>query len=317
VLRLVKHLRLSFHVAVPGVRTIVQNFGPVFISRGVVQISAYVDALLASFLPTGAIAALSYAQALYLLPVSLFGMSVSAAELPAMSSARGNAQDVAAYLRPRLDAGLRRVAFFVIPSAVAFLTLGDVMAAAIYQSGRFTHDDAIFVWGILAGAAIGLLASTLGRLYASAYYALRDTRTPLYCAVARIVLSTGLGYLGAIPLPPALGIEARWGVAGLTFASSVAGWVEFTLLRHALNRRIGHTGLAITFIAKLWAAAILGGATAWLVKMVVGSQPPILAAVAILAPYGLMYFGITYAWRMPEAQAFVGRAMRIVGRSKP
>jgi putative peptidoglycan lipid II flippase len=224
---------------------------------------------------------------------------------------------VAAYLRPRLDAGLRRVAFFVIPSAVAFLTLGDVMAAAIYQSGRFTHDDAIFVWGILAGAAIGLLASTLGRLYASAYYALRDTRTPLYCAVARIVLSTGLGYLGAIPLPPALGIEARWGVAGLTFASSVAGWVEYTLLRHALNRRIGHTGLAFTFIAKLWAAAILGGATAWLVKMVVGSQPPILAAVAILAPYGLMYFGITYAWRMPEAQAFVGRAMRIVGRSKP
>jgi putative peptidoglycan lipid II flippase len=317
VLRLVKRLRLSFRVAVPGVRTVVHNFGPVFIGRGVVQLSAYIDALLASFLPTGAIAALSYAQALYLLPVSLFGMSVSAAELPAMSSAQGNAQDVAAYLRPRLDAGLRRVAFFVIPSAVAFLTLGDVMAAAIYQSGRFTHDDAIYVWGILAGAAFGLLASTLGRLYASAYYALRDTRTPLYYAVARIVLSTGLGYLCAIPLPPALGIEARWGVAGLTFASSVAGWVEFALLRHALNRRIGRTGLAFTFIAKLWVAAVLGGITAWLIKLVVSPQPPILAAAAILVPYGLMYLGVTYAWRMPEAQAFGGRATRILGRSKP
>ena len=92
VLRLVKRLRLSLHVAVPSVRTVVRNFVPVFISRGVVQISAYVDALLASFLPTGAVAALSYAQTLYILPVSLFGMSVSAAELPAMSSARGNEQ---------------------------------------------------------------------------------------------------------------------------------------------------------------------------------------------------------------------------------
>ena len=182
VLRLVKRLRLSLHVAVPGVRTVIRNFVPVFISRGVVQISAYVDALLASFLPTGAVAALSYAQTLYILPVSLFGMSVSAAELPAMSSARGDEQEVAAYLRQRLDAGLRRVAFFVIPSAVAFLALGDVIAAAIYQSGRFTDSDAVYVWGILAGAAIGLLASTLGRLYASAYYALRDTRTPLYFA---------------------------------------------------------------------------------------------------------------------------------------
>ena len=138
VLRLVKHLRLSLHVAVPGVLTIVRNFVPVFISRGIVQISAYVDALLASFLPTGAVAALSYAPTLYL-PVSLFGMSVSAAELPAMSSARGNEQEVAACLRQRLDAGLRRVAFFVIPSAIAFLALGDIIAAAIYQSGRFAR----------------------------------------------------------------------------------------------------------------------------------------------------------------------------------
>ncbi|HEX9867423.1 MAG TPA: murein biosynthesis integral membrane protein MurJ, partial [Candidatus Tectomicrobia bacterium] len=294
VLRLVKPLRLALNLAGPGVQTVVRNFVPVFISRGVVQISAYVDALLASFLPTGAVAALSYAQALYILPVSLFGMSVSAAELPIMSSARGNIQEVAAYLRQRLDAGLRRVAFFVIPSAMAFLTLGDVIAAAIYQSGRFTYADAVYVWGILAGAAVGLLASTLGRLYASAYYALRDTRTPLYCAVIRIAMGTGLGYLCAIPLPPALGIEARWGVAGLTLASGLAGWVEFTLLRGTLNRRIGRTGLPLVVAGKLWSAAVVAAAAAWGVKFSLALQHPILGAVATLVPYGLIYLAITY-----------------------
>ncbi len=307
VLRLVKHLRLSLHVAAPDVRTVVRNFVPVFFSRGAVQISAYVDALLASFLPTGAVAALSYAQALYILPVSLFGMSVSAAELPAMSSAGGNEQEMAAYLRQRLDAGLRRVAFFVIPSAMAFLALGDVIAAAIYQSGRFTYDDAVYVWGILAGAALGLLASTLGRLYASAFYALRDTRTPLYFAIVRIAMGTGLGYLGAMPLPLLLGIDPRWGVVGLAVASSLAGWVEFALLQRTLNHRIGRTGLGSSFVAKLWTAAVAAAAAAWGVKFALAPQHPVLAAVAILIPYGLIYFAITYGWGTPEAQAIVGR----------
>ena len=75
-------------------REVVRNFVPVFISRGVVQISAYVDLLLASYLATGAVAALTTAQTLYTLPVSLFGMSVSAAELPEMSSALGRSRRI-------------------------------------------------------------------------------------------------------------------------------------------------------------------------------------------------------------------------------
>ena len=67
-------------------------------------------------------------------------------------------------LRRRLDAGLRQIAFFVVPSAMAFLALGDVVAAAVLQTGRFRREDAVYVWGILAGSAVGLLASTLGPL---------------------------------------------------------------------------------------------------------------------------------------------------------
>jgi putative peptidoglycan lipid II flippase len=310
VIRLTKSLRVSLDVGSPHVRTVIYNFGPACLGRGVVQISAYIDALLASFLPTGALAGLSYAQTLYILPISLFGMSVSAAELPAMASARGDARDIAAHLQQRLAVGLQRVAFFIVPSAIAFLAVGDVIAAAIYQSGRFTDDDARYVWAILAASAIGLLASALGRLYTSAHYALGDTRTPLYCAMVRIVLSTGLGYVCALHMPSALGIETRWGVAGLTGASSLAGWLECTLLRRALNRRLGRTGLAWSALGKLWTAAVAGATAAWLAKFALGLQDPILAAASILTPYGLVYVGVTYVWGVPEAQAAVKRLVR-------
>ena len=160
VMRLVKGLQPLFDTTSANVRLVVRNFFPVFFSRSVVQISAFVDAWLASWLGTGAVAALAYTQSIYTLPVSLFGMSVSAAELPTMSSAVGSAEQVAVILRTRLNAGLHRIAFFIVPSATAFLFLGDVIAAVLYQTGEFRHDAAIYLWGILAGSGIGLLAAT-------------------------------------------------------------------------------------------------------------------------------------------------------------
>jgi putative peptidoglycan lipid II flippase len=307
VLRLLHGLVLTLDHGTEAVRTVVRNFVPVFIGRGVVQISAYVDTVLASLLPTGAVAALSYAQVLYTLPVSLFGMSVSAAELPAMSSATGEGQEVAAQLRTRLDRGLRQIAFFVVPSAMAFLALGDVIVGALYQSGEFTSDKTLYVWGILAGSAVGLLASTLGRLYASTFYALQDTRTPLRFAVIRVVLTIGLGYLFAIPLPAQLGIDSRWGAAGLTVSAGLAGWLEFTLLRRALNRRIGRTGIPLPLMARLWAGAAAATIAGAVVKLALEAQHPLVVALFSLGMYGVAYFAITAELGVPEARRLLGR----------
>src|SRR5206468_7334083 len=131
VLRLVPRLRLSTDYRQANVRRVLSNFTPVFFSRGIVQVSAYVDQLLASLLPQGLVALLGYAVTIYTLPVSLFGISISAAELPEMSSLIGTESETAALLRTRLNAGLRRIAFFVVPSATAFLVLGDVIARAL------------------------------------------------------------------------------------------------------------------------------------------------------------------------------------------
>jgi putative peptidoglycan lipid II flippase len=309
VLRVAPDIRVALDLVSDHVRTVMRNFVPVFVSRGVVQISAYIDALLASLLPTGAVTGLANAQLLYTLPISLFGMSIAAAELPAMAADasvyRSGAPGEAAShepLRRRLDAGLRHIAFFVVPSAMAFLALGDVIAAALLQTGRFRHEDALYVWGILAGSAVGLLASTLGRLYASSYYALRDTRTPLRCAMVRVVLTTGLGYLCAIPLPRWLDIPLLWGAAGLTASAGVAGWIEMLMLRHGMNARIGRTGLPAGYLIRLWTAAAVAAGMAWMIKRAASpSWHPVIVAAVVLGPYVAVFVGGAFAFRIAPA----------------
>ena len=186
----------------------------------------------------------------------------------------------------------------------------DVVTAALYQHGKFTHQNSVYVWGIVAGSAVGLLASTLGRLYASTYYALRDTRTPLRYASLRVALTVGLGYLCALPLPRWLGIDPHWGAAGLTASAGVAGWVEFTLLRRTLNARIGATGVPAGLVGRLWGAAAVGAAAAWGIKFAIGATGPIASGIFILVPYGLVYFGVTYLLRVKECGALFDRLAR-------
>ena len=311
VLRVAPDLRIAIDTASGHVRTIGRNFLPVLLSRGVNQLSAYIDQVFASWLAAGAVAGMQNAMTLYTLPVSLFGLSVSAAELPAMSGIVSGDPAAIEAVRLRLNTGLRRIAFFVVPSAMAFLALGDVIVGALFQTGRFDHGDSVYVWRILGGSAVGLLAATLGRLYSSTYYAFRDTRTPLRCAAVRVALTTVLGYACAIPLPRWLGIGPEWGVAGLTASAGMAGWVEMLLLRATLNKRIGDTGLPAGYVAQLWGSAVAAALLAWAIKLSMPPMNPIVTAVAVLGPYGVVFLGMTLALRIPEASTALARFTRL------
>jgi putative peptidoglycan lipid II flippase len=116
----------------------------------------------------------------------------------------------------------------------------------------------------------------------------------------------------AIPLPPALGIEPRWGVAGLTISAGLAGWIEFALLRRTLCRRIGPTGLPLAFTAKLWSAAGVAAAAGWAVKLAIGEQNPILAAALILGMYAAVYIGLTAAFGLEQARTAFSRIKRVL-----
>lgn len=313
-LRLAGRLPIGLAPESAPVRTVFRNFAPAFVGRGVLQLSAYVDQLLASLLPFGAVAALGYAQILYMLPVSLFGMSISAAELPFLSSETGAKETVATALRARLAAAMRRVAFFIIPSAVAFVAIGNVITAAVYQTGEFRADDVLYVWGIIAGSAVGLLATALARLYAATYYAMHDTRTPLRFACVRLACGVAIALPLAFVLPERIGLDARWGAAGLTVASGLAGWIELALLRRALERRIGRARLAHAMLARLWIAALASAGVALAVEWTLGERHPALVAIPVLASFGGVYLAATHALGVDEARALIERAIRPLAR---
>ena len=124
-----------------------------------------------------------------------------------------------------------------------------------------------------------------------------------------------LGYLAAIVLPPMMGIEPVWGTVGLTIAASIAGWVELLLLRRSLNRRIGQTGLPLSFGVRLWSAAFAAAAVGWAIKLTVPAAHPILRAALILAPFGAVYLGLTIAFGVPEARRMLARVRGNSNRS--
>jgi putative peptidoglycan lipid II flippase len=308
VVRLLGSLRPSLAVRDPGVAATLRAFVPVLLGRGSVQLSGYIDQVLASYLGAGILAAISSAQILYLLPVSLFGMAVSAAELPEMSSATGGDAVRAEHLQNRLRGSLRRIVFLVVPSAVAF---GSIVAL-LFQTGRFGAGDTTTVWIILAGSAIGLSAGTQGRLLGSAFYALGDPRPPLRAALVRVTITAGLGWAFALPLRDRLGYSPAWGAFGLTASAGAAAWIEFELLRRWLARRIGPVPVPVRLGLGALAAAAAAGALGYLAGELASAAgaPVWLAALAAIAAFGAVYLIATGLAGVPEAAAFTRRLRR-------
>jgi putative peptidoglycan lipid II flippase len=325
-----KNLSFGLDRTLAPVREIFRNLAPVFAGRGVVQLSAYVDTFIASLLPTGAVSNLFYAQTIYMLPISLFGMSVAAAELPQMSGQLGTVEEVNAAIRKRLERGLRQVAFFVIPTTVAFIMIGRLLVAALYQTGRFDANTTLLVWYILIGSTVGLLVSTMGRLYSSAFYALQDTRTPFRYAMTRVFVGASLGFLlaftfrdllgsilraGGLPIPA--GDIGTLGVVGIAFASGVASWVEYLLLRRGIRRRVGALDNATSYYVRLWISAIAAGVGAVVFDRLIARDiamglplPHVMEAMFVSGVFGVIYFGMAIVLGVPEAKATIARFKR-------
>lgn len=312
VARLLRSLRPSLAVRDPGVAATLRAFVPIVLGRGSVQLSGYIDQVLASYLGEVVLAAISSAQILYLLPVSLFGMAVSAAELPEMSSATGGDAVRTEHLQRRLRGSLRRIVFLVVPSAVAFVMIGRSIVALLFQTGRFGAGDTVTVWIILAGSAIGLSAGTQGRLLGSAFYALGDPRPPLRAALVRVAITGALGWAFALPLRDVLGYSPTWGAFGLTASAGLAAWIEFELLRRWLTRQIGPVPVPVRLGLGTLAASVAAGGAGYAAGELASAAGAAtwLAAVAAIAAFGAVYLGLMTLAGVPEAGAFTRRLRR-------
>ena len=318
--RLDREIRIGTGKTEPAFKEAVRKAGPAILGRGVVQISGYVDLWLATLLAVGAVSRLRYAQTLYLLPISLFAMSVAAAALPDLARDRDGAIGA---LRERTVAAVRRVAFFVVPSFVAFLALGDVLVAGLYRAGEFGDADVRVVWLILIGYTLGLLASTTTRVYQSAFFALRDTVTPARAAIVRVVVALVAGAslmvqfepitlrgitipAGALASYHALGLPL--GPLGLAAGASLGAWIEWWQLRRRLRASLGDVGAGVGVVLRLFAAAVGAAAAAHGAALLL-SVPPLLTAVVVAAVFGFVYLALALALGLPEARG-VANAIR-------
>lgn len=287
-----KGLRLSLGRGVAGVSEAIRNFTPVVAARGVVNISSAIDLVLAARLNPGAIAVMWYAQTISNLPIALFGTGVAAAELPEMSRMRSEAREV---LVARIRGATERALWFLIPSAVGYVALGDVIVAALYQTGRFGSAESLVTWGVLGVYAIGLPASASSRVLSSAFYALRDTRTPARMAYVRVVVSIVVGVSLMFPADE-VGIGAlRLGAAGLAAGSAVGAWIEYGLLRRALGRLIGPHGSESGVVVRLVLAAALAALVGVLIQLRLAGGHPIVVALETMLPFGVVYLAATTA----------------------
>jgi putative peptidoglycan lipid II flippase len=165
---------------------------------------------------------------------------------------------------------------------------------------------------VLAGSALGLAASTQGRLLASAFYALGDPTPPLRAALVRVALGGVAGFAVVLPLREALGYEARWGAFGLAAAAAGAAWIEYALLRRWLAARIGGVPVPVRFgLGALGAAALAGaagyGANALAAHLGARGWQAALAAIPV---FGAVYLGAMLAAGVPEARGLVRRVVR-------
>ena len=258
--RLRTKICFSFSWKNEHVREIIRRFNPTILGRGVVQISAYFDLVLASLLVTGAVAALMSAQVLYILPISLFAMSIAAAELPEMSRNTDSQ-----HLSNRLNQGIKQTSFLMLLTSVIYMTIGDQIIGVIFQWGSFDRDDSIAVAATLAAYSLGIPAIGISRIYQSALYANGDTKTPAFSATLRVLISLIIGLLLMFPLDRLFisnsalekvpgSIVGDWGplsqslrslpenphlgAVGLAVGSAIAAWVEMVFLARKTNKKV-------------------------------------------------------------------------------
>lgn len=293
-----------------SVRQVFLSFVPAVSSRGVVQVSSFLDTAFASMVAERALSTLQTVQTIAILPVSLFGVAVSAAELPELSAeASGDRAAANEAIRLRLARALERVAFFIAPCAAGFFFVGDVVVAAFFEYGRFSAEDSRLGGLVLVAVSFGLWPQTTGRLYASAFFALKDTRTPFRTALVRLSAGAALAWLLALVVPGTMAWPAQAGTAGLALASSVAAAVETWFLRNRLEAQVGSSRLSWARAGKVWGSAGAAGALALSTKVAfsaaVGARvvnewtgayfpPPQVHALAVAAACAFT-FAVVYA----------------------
>ena len=286
-----------------GVREVFLLAGPRTLSLGAVQIVFFVDTYLATFMPTGSLTALNYAYQLMLLPLGVFSIAISAAVFPTLSHYASLGQAVK--MRDALMQAIRWIVFLTLPTAILMVVLRRPIVSLLFQYGQFGADARELTQATFLYYSLGLGGHALVQILARAYYASRDTTTP----VALTLVSIGANVILSVTLAPIMGIN------GLALANSIATLAEAALLLMLLapRARLRLVGLGYATLKQVTAALFMGVAMFLFIRFTnspldlvgpVEPSKPVLFVQTLFATAfgGFIYIAAAYLLRINELQ---------------
>ena len=252
-------VRLNFHFGDPALRKIVLLMGPSLFGVGVYYLNITVGSILASLLPEGSVSYLYYAQRLFEFPQGIFTVSVAQAILPSMSR-QAAAGDMDA-LKESLCYGVRLTLFVTIPAMAGLILCSTPIFSLLFMGGAFDYAKAANCGVALLYYSFGLTFVALVRVLVPAFYALKDTKTPVLIALVAFVLNLlfSLALMGPM----------RHG--GLALASSLSALGNMGLLLWFLRKKIGRFGgraIAVSGMKGVLATIPMAAAVYWILRLI-------------------------------------------------
>jgi putative peptidoglycan lipid II flippase len=285
--------RPQMDVRDPGLMHIVRLMGPAILGNAAVQINVAVNSNFASQIQdpvtglNGAVTWLGGAFRFMQLPLGLFGVAIGGATLPAISraAANGNMDD----MRRTLSRSLGLVFLLTIPSSVGLIVLGESIVGSLFEGGRFSRYDTQQTAAALSWFAAGLVGYAALKVLVPAFYALKDSRTPMYVSLASIAINYGV-----VSLLTSTGAFGHAGLALSTAAVAIFGAVfQFLLLRNRIGgiygRALASSTIKISFAASLMGFGVFGAA--WLVeRWIPPGHARYMATLAVAIPAGVALY---------------------------
>ncbi|MBS3935424.1 MAG: murein biosynthesis integral membrane protein MurJ [Sulfuritalea sp.] len=217
--------RFDFAPGDPGVRRVLMLMAPAVLGVSVAQISLLINTIFASFLTSGSVSWLYYADRLMEFPAGLLGAALGTILLPSL--ARAHSSSDPAEFSGLLDWGLRLTFLLTLPAAVALAMLGVPLIATLFQHGAFTTADVLQTREALVAYSIGLTGLILVKVLAPGFYAQQNIRTPVKIALITLAATQAMNLAFIVPL----------GHAGLALSIGLASCLNAALLFRGLRRR--------------------------------------------------------------------------------
>jgi putative peptidoglycan lipid II flippase len=289
----------------PGLKRIVLLFFPAIFGSAVYQINTLVITLLASIQSEGSISYLYYADRLVQFPLGIFAIAAATAMLPSLSR-QAAVKDITA-VRDSFAYTLKLVFFVSIPAMVGLIVLRQPVVALLFERGAFGSEATLLTANAVLYYSIGLWAVSGVRIVVFTFYALEDTKTPVYTAVISIIANILLGVILMGPM----------GHAGLALALSLASMLNFGLLMRALNTKLGPlklSGIAESVCKNVICSVIMGIAV-WTVALYIipsGTESllGLLTGLTGSILTGLVIYGIfSMIFKTPEMEKVLNQVL--------